>query len=73
MSFILGGWNIGVVTGGMPQKVATAFGKLAEQLIGCEYTPIAYLGSQQVNGINHAVLAEQTVITGKDTKYIYHL
>ena len=70
MSFILGGWNIGVVTGGMPQKVATAFGNLTEQLIGCEYTPIAYLGSQQVNGTNHAVLAEQTVLTGKDTKNI---
>lgn len=66
----LGGWNVDVVTGGMPQKVATAFGALSEQLIGAEYTPIAYLGSQLVNGTNHAVLAEQLLTTGKDTKNV---
>jgi len=31
---------------------------------------IAYLGSQVVNGINHAVLAEQIVLTDKDSKNI---
>ena len=56
---MLGSWEVNVVTGGMPQKVATAFGELAGSLVGAEYTPIAYLGSQQVNGVNHAVLAEQ--------------
>ena len=64
-----GEWNIDVKVGTLPEKVATAFGKLAE-LVGCEYSPIAYLGSQLVNGINHAVLAEQTVLSGKDTKNI---
>ena len=67
---MLGSWNVGVITGGMPESIATAVGKLGEQLVGAEYTPIAYLGSQVVNGTNHAVLAEQTVITGKDTKNI---
>lgn len=62
-----GSWNINVVTSGMPQKVASAFGALAEQLIGAEYEPIAYLGSQVVNGINHAVLAKQILTTGRDT------
>lgn len=65
-----GSWEIKVNKDGMPQKVATAFGKLSDQLVGAEYTPIAYLGSQVVNGINHAVLAEQLVITGKDTKNV---
>lgn len=68
MSF--GSWNVDVNTHGMPQKVATAFGNLTEQLIGAEYTPIAYLGSQIANGTNHAVLAEQLIISGKDTKNI---
>lgn len=67
---MLGSWEINVNIGGMPQKIATAVGKLSEQLIGAEYTPIAYLGSQVVNGTNHAVLAEQLVTTGKDTKNI---
>jgi hypothetical protein len=67
---MLGSWKINIDLNGMPQKVATAMGKLSEQLMGAEYTPIAYLGSQQVNGINHAVLAEQLVVTGKDTKNV---
>lgn len=66
----LGSWNVNVVVDAMPQKVATAVSALSEQLMGAEYTPIAYLGSQVVNGINHAVLAEQLVITGKDTKNV---
>ena len=67
---MLGSWNVNVIVDGMPEKVATAFGKLGEELVGAEYTPIAYLGSQVVNGTNHAVLAEQTVLTGKDTKNV---
>lgn len=67
---MLGSWKVNVVIDAMPQKVATAVGKLSETLIGAEYKPIAYLGSQVVNGINHAVLAEQTVLTGKDSKNI---
>ena len=65
----LGSWNVNVTVGKMPEKVATAFGELSN-MVGAEYTPIAYLGSQVVNGTNHAVLAEQTVITGKDTKNV---
>lgn len=67
---MFGAWDVNVSLGKMPQRVATAMGKLSENLIGAEYTPIAYLGSQQVNGVNHAVLAEQLVVTGKDTKNI---
>lgn len=63
-------WKIDVNTHTMPQKVATAMAALDTQLIGTEYKFIAYLGTQQVNGINHAVLAEQTVLTGKDSKNI---
>ena len=70
---MVGNWNVNVSVSGMPQKVASAIGKLSETLIGAEYTPIAYLGSQVVNGTNHAVLAEQTVITGRDTKNIVML
>lgn len=64
----LGSWNIKIAVNAMPEKLATAFGEL--QIVGAEYTPIAYLGSQVVNGINHAVLAEQLLLTGKDTKNV---
>lgn len=66
----LGTWEINISTDKYPQKVATAFTDLAETVLGVEYEPIAYLGSQTVNGTNHAVLAEQDVLTGRDTKNI---
>lgn len=66
---MFGKWDTNVSVGTMPQKVATACAKLNE-MVGAQYTPIAYLGSQQANGVNHAVLAEQTIVTGKDTKNI---
>lgn len=66
----LGAWKVSIVTGAMPQKVATAIGSLAETLLGATYTPIAYLGSQLVNGTNHAILAEQTIVAGVDHKNI---
>lgn len=67
---MLGNWKINVNTSGMPQKVATAFANLNTELIGSEYEFIAYLGSQEVNGTNHAVLATQVITTGRDTKNI---
>lgn len=67
---MVGSWTVNVALGKMPEPVATAMGKLNESILSAEYTPIAYLGSQTVNGINYAVLAEQLVITGKDSKNI---
>ena len=64
----LGTWNIDVTVGKYPQKVASAITKLQETIIGVQYEPIAYLGSQEVNGTNHAVLAEQIVVTERDSK-----
>lgn len=70
---MVGNWEVNVNINGMPQKITSAVSKLSEALVGAEYDPIAYLGSQQVNGINHAVLAEQTVVTGRDSKNIVML
>ena len=63
-----GSWQVDVSTEGMPQAVATAFANL--NLLGTKYEFIAYLGSQVVNGTNHAVLAKQIVITDKNTDNI---
>lgn len=67
---MVGSWNIKIVVDAMPQKVATAIGALAEQLVGAEYEPIAYLGYQLVNGTNHAVLTKQTIMDGNDSANI---
>ena len=63
-----GSWDIAVQIGKLPQKVATAFNNL--NIVGAEYELIAYIGSQVVNGTNHAVLAKQTILNGKDTENI---
>ena len=63
----LGGWEV-KVSNNFPQKVASSLSSFNEQILGAEYVPISYLGSQVVNGINHAVLAEQTLLTGRDPK-----
>jgi len=65
-----GSWDIKVHVGGMPQKLASAFDGVMGALVGAQYTPIAYVGSQLVNGTNHAILCEQVLTTGKDTTNI---
>ena len=66
---MVGEWNVNVSIGSMPEKVATAFAELSN-LAGAEYEPIAYLGSQLVNGTNHAVLAKQILVCGKDVENV---
>ena len=60
-----GGWDINVSTTGMPQKIASVLND--DLRVGhCKYKFVATLGSQQVNGTNYAILAQQTVLTGED-------
>lgn len=66
----LGGYTVEVATTSLPQKVASGFGKAFENLVGASYDMIAYLGSKVTNGINHAFLATQTLMTGKDIKSV---
>ncbi len=62
---MFGEWVIKPSTG-MPQKVATAFAEKFGEIVGASYVPIAYLGEQLVNGKNHAILAEQTLVVNAD-------
>ena len=60
---ILGGWNLDEVKGcNLPQKVATDFTAVTSELVGADYEPIAYLGSQVVNGTNYRILALQRIV-----------
>lgn len=63
---MFGGWEA-KFSKNFPQKVASAIsGEI--KLLGASYDAKAYLGLQPVNGVNHAVLAEQTLENGRDTK-----
>ena len=61
---VLGGWNIDDMKGcNLPQKVQSAFTTVTSELVGADYQPVLYIGSQVVNGMNYCVLAKQTIIT----------
>jgi len=61
---LLGGWNYDEVkSANLPQKVASAFTAITENLIGAEYMPVAYAGSQVANGINHCIIALQSIMS----------
>ena len=68
---ILGEWNIDDIKGcNLPQKVQTDFTAVTSELVGAEYEPIAYLGSQQVNGMNYRILALMRTVTPSVEKRI---
>lgn len=63
-----GGWNVDVPRDKLPQKIASAMSDFVlEPRFGAEYKFMAYLGNQEVNGTNHALLMEQTIFSGKDS------
>ena len=47
----------------MPQHAASAWSGALEQIIGASYKPLLYIGKQQVHGINHYFIAEQSLMT----------
>ena len=68
---MLGGWNLDEVKGcNLPQKVQSAFTTVTSELVGADYEPIAYLGSQAVNGTNYRILALMRTVTSNAEKRI---
>ena len=66
---VLGGWNIDEMKSvNLPQKAQSAFTAVTGGLVGAEYMPVLYVGSQLVNGTNYCILAVQTIITGTPEK-----
>lgn len=66
---MFGMWNISEMKAcSLPQKAASAFTAVTGELIGAEYMPVLYVGSQPVNGTNYCILAVQTVINAEGTK-----
>lgn len=59
----LGGWNIDEMKAvNLPQKAQSAFTAITGGLVGVEYMPVLYVGSQLVNGTNYCILALQTLV-----------
>lgn len=68
---VLGGWNLDEIKGcNLPQKAQSAFTGAMSDLVGADYEPICYLGSQQVNGTNYRILATKTPVVPNGEKSI---
>ena len=68
---LLDGWTLKLEKADkMPQALATAFSNLYGAKFGGSYTPIYYVGTQVVNGLNHKLIVERTkqVSGGKTIK-----
>lgn len=70
-----GGWSV-AQDNSITEENKAIFGKAMEKLIGVNYEPIAYLGSQLVAGMNHCFLCRATVVypnavPGLTLVYIY--
>ncbi|MCR5784557.1 MAG: fibronectin type III domain-containing protein [Eubacterium sp.] len=67
-----GGWEINTEFGTpeIPDEVQEAFDKAMENLVGVDYTPVLYLGSQVVAGMNYKLICTSTVVyPGAETTY----
>ena len=53
----------------LPQKAASAWSAVGG-IVGASYKPLVYVGTQQVKGVNHWFIAEQTLVTNPPVKHI---
>ena len=61
---VAGGWTANAEDPTLiPEEALEAFNKATEELVGCDYEPIALLGSQVVAGTNYCLLCKCTVVT----------
>lgn len=56
-----GGWGA-AADPAVTDEVRALFDKALEGLVGVNYVPVAYLGSQVVAGYNHAILCQATAV-----------
>ena len=64
---IVGGWSLN--TGDMDinanPEALEAFQKAIEELLGCDYEPVALLATQVVSGTNYCILARTSTVTAQ--------
>ena len=66
---LLGGWQA-TEDAAVTEELQAVFEKALEGLLGVDYTPVAYLGSQVVAGMNHCFLCvATTVVPGAEPSY----
>ncbi|MBQ7702956.1 MAG: hypothetical protein IJT40_01130 [Firmicutes bacterium] len=64
---IVGGWtiNTGDLDINSNEEALAAFQKAVEELLGCDYEPVALLATQVVAGTNYCILARTTTVAAQ--------
>ena len=66
---VSGGWELyDNEANVLPEEVQTAFDKAAEQYVGSDLKPLAYIASQVVAGTNYMILCEAETVTEEPVK-----
>ena len=71
---VAGGWQVnnGDIAVDKNKEVKAAFEKAVDKLDGCDYEPVAYLGSQVVAGTNYCILCKATpVVPNAKSSYVF--
>lgn len=58
---VAGGWSV-AASAEITEEKQALFEKAMAELLGVNYEPVAYLGSQVVAGLNHCFLCRATVV-----------
>lgn len=59
---MVGAWNYDVLKAcELPQKVASGFSEIFSNIVGADYTPVLYCGTQVVNGFNHMLICKSRI------------
>lgn len=68
---MLGGWQIAEMEPvSLPEKVATGFLEAFKNILGAEYVPVLYCGSQIVAGKNHVIICKQKAMTNPPVEHL---
>ena len=72
-TMLLGGWTIAAGEAGyeLPEEVKAAFESAAMFNLGMDYTPVTYLGSQVVAGMNYRILCTGTPVVPDAAEGLY--
>ena len=72
-TMLLGGWTIAAGEAGyeLPEEVKAAFESASMFYLGMDYTPVAYLGSQVVAGMNYRILCTGTPVVPDAAEGLY--
>lgn len=71
MSNMAGGWTLAPMEGcKLPEQAATGFAQATNGMVGAKYTPVLYVGTQVVHGVNHMIICKQTLSAKGAPEYL---